>query len=268
MTTSRLDLAWIRNQLLIRNRYFLNDLERLNSLKDASSYEDEKSAFLAKWKIAEIPALEYHKLRMTIPNSEDGNRSEWIKVKKPAGFTSRLLNPVVRSHTTEDHKLTVEIDLRYSDKKISEAIKGDLPYWKNLALQKLRDGVFRDFCRYAEVNRKHRTYDLRWDLEAWTDRLEKMFESLLNEELYRLREGYTDNQGRSPQRLRYPESYRMYLAVWDMRESGLSWNKIAARISFDFGLNAKVQDVRNWHKHADRLIAKGIPGLPPFPSEE
>lgn len=55
------------------------------------------------------------------------------------------------------------------------------------------------------------------------------------------------------------DDYYLYLDIWRAKESGKNWKEVTK----EFQLN--IDEARNHHRSAERLIKQGVPGLPPFP---
>jgi hypothetical protein len=211
---ARLELLLVRGELLARNPLFIKELEEWEEAeahhKDEEWKEDRYFAFMRRWHV----------------DPYDGFL-----------FTTPLQEPAVQELGANREKVTVtlQIDLRYSKRKILAAIDNIIDDWQ----ENLREEVS------SALSSRDAGKVPSWFNEGDT------FDNVPMLQTVKERKTNKDHK-----------DYLKALEAWDLHEAGKSWSAIQKELKLN-----NLQAGRNWKKKADELIKKGVPTLPAFPQK-
>ena len=155
----------------------------------------------------------------------------------------------------ETGKITIEVDLNYSKKRLMTELESFVDKWKE-NFEKISKRLL-----YEKLCEKKGVKDLEWD-HYYTNSDTAMDEHDLQSERVctELEKAYKKekrNRRSKYQKKYHFDNFKIYLQVWDLKEKdGLSWKEIGNRL-FPNDINA-VQTARNHYNAACKIIEKGV----------
>lgn len=281
LTDYKIQYAKYKWEFLRRNRDYIEDWIRLQNVLENKygdwappdgRYSKEEVSFCHKWKLGNAlsPDTSYDdwtkfSYRPDNPDvfEKDINFApgsgvlriglvlhrlmfEWLNPDFLLGLPIRIIDGWAYEHEgeslrrcisdklSETGKLTVEIDLNFSKSRLTKEFKILLDEWNMLYEDAYKEKIYRAFCKERDIH----SFPI-------DENLMKEFKKIYKQEL---------TQRKQPYRKKYHfDNFDDYLNVYDLREEGVSWAKIASKL----GLNS-VQTARNHYKAACEIIDQGV----------
>jgi len=143
-------------------------------------------------------------------------------------------NREIDGNFVETGKLTVEVDLNYSKKRLGEEFKTLLDRMKTLYEKKHKQFLLRMFCKERGLKPGALS---KQDKDAFT--------RFYKQEMKKRRDAYEKKY--------HVVLFDKYLQVYDLRKKRVSWSNIVTSM----GLNS-IQDARNAYASAKEIIKKGV----------
>jgi len=238
-------------EFLRRNPKYMKEWEKLQELledkygdrRPGEQFTPEEIRFTIKWKMPPMsPKVSFHTLTSeNIPLDMQAFMHFFFHLlhEKPIEIMDGwLYEPngyrTVSDTVVESGKLTVKIDLNYSQNRLMDELQMTVTEWKKNYSKALGKHLFRKLCKERKVD------PYRPDQET-----KEEFEKFIKQELHSRSKG---------QKKKYQfEIFDQYLQVYDLRKKKMSWTSI----TFKLGLPS-IQTARNYWNAAQRLINSGI----------
>lgn len=152
--------------------------------------------------------------------------------------------------------LEVQIDLKYSKKKLMDELKSLIDEWKKLYERDYKRRLFAQFHNLKETQNPLPTVEEDKDFDV--DLNEELIGNMGSKEDFEKFYKQKVKERQKEYRTKYHvDNFNVYLQVWDLKEKeNLSWNKIATEL-FP-GYSNGVQTARNHWNAAHDIIKNGI----------
>jgi len=147
------------------------------------------------------------------------------------GATSRRF---IEGHFAKHGKLRIQIDLKYSKRKLMQELKALIDDWKILYEDSHKKLLFNNFCADKGVHKFSISEEQRLEFE-------KVYEKSLKKDKKKYKQKH------------HFDNFDIYLDVYDLRKKGTSWSKLTKQLKLN-----SIQTARNHYNTAVELINGGI----------